>query len=57
MKSLGLFTTENTGTETRNKCYLDPGLTLTDSINDKIGVKLNALPGYGDKIFYVDSGS
>ena len=35
-------------------CYLNPGLTLKDSINEG-GVKLNTLPGSANKIFYVGS--
>ncbi len=44
------------GASAKTDCYLNPGLTLTDSIPNASGIKLNALPGY-KQIFYVDSGS
>jgi hypothetical protein len=55
-ESSGLFKTGSKGTIGRGSCYLNPDLKLTDSINNTIGIKLNALPGY-KQIFYVDSGS
>lgn len=38
------------------QCYLNSELMLTDDINEG-GVKLKTLPGYGNNIYYVGSGS
>jgi hypothetical protein len=46
----------NIGASAKTECYLNPELTLTDSINAG-GVKLNALPGYGNNIYYVKPSS
>ena len=40
----------------KEECYLNPGLTLKDSINEG-GVKLNTLPGSANKIYYVKPSS
>jgi hypothetical protein len=46
----------NIGASAQTKCYLNPGLTLADSIGTS-KVTLQELSGTNGKIYYVDSGS
>ncbi|MDW2995358.1 MAG: hypothetical protein R8M71_00095 [Alphaproteobacteria bacterium] len=45
------------GASAKKECYLNPKLMLTDSINDKSGVTLESLSGYGNNIYYVKPSS